>query len=463
VAKRVPTQKQLQTAVERLLDGRASEADRTLIRRAVEERRITLASGESSVAIGGDATDAVVVTGDRNIVIQGAAAAEAILELLLSVAQRRRRELRRGVNMAERPPEDFVARPAEFNQLLALLLESQGNTPVAITAALRGAGGFGKTTLAQALCWAARVTKQFSDAILWITLGENPGDFTGKVLDLVEKGTGERPGFTELRPALDALKEVTAGRRSLLVIDDVWNEADLRPFLRAGLDCSLLITTRIVEVLPSGARHVKVDAMKQDEAIDLLSRGLLTDGHEQEMRELARLLGKWPVLLRLANGALCCRVNSFDQPIGQALAWAREAYKRQGLKAFDAADPRQRDQAVSRTLGVSFELLTDSNRARFAELAVFPEDVDVPVITLARYWGRTAGLDAFETEEICAALSRLSLLRDFDAAAGRIRLHDVMRKYLIDQDTDALPAHHGADGQTWQRTSRTCGTTWCCI
>ena len=110
--------------------------------------------------------------------------------------------------MAEKPPDDFVPRPAEFDQLLALLLESEGSTPVAITAALRGAGGFGKTTLAQALCWDARVTRQFSDAILWITLGEKPGDFTGKVLDLVEKGTGERPGFTELRPALDALKDI---------------------------------------------------------------------------------------------------------------------------------------------------------------------------------------------------------------------------------------------------------------
>jgi WD40 repeat protein len=442
VGGRTPTPKQLQAAVERLLDGRASEADHDSIRQALKAGRITLAAGERSVAIGGDATDAIVVTGDRNIVVQGAAAAEVLRGLLASLTERPRRELRRGVNMAEKPPDDFVPRPAEFDQLLALLLESEGSTPVAITAALRGAGGFGKTTLAQALCWDARVTRQFSDAILWITLGEKPGDFTGKVLDLVEKGTGERPGFTELRPALDALKEVTAGRRGLMVIDDIWNEADLRPFLQAGLDCSLLITTRMVEVLPSRARQVKVDAMRQEEAIDMVSRGLSAASQEQEMRELAGLLGKWPVLLKLANGVLSYRINCANEPIDKAVAWAREAYSRQGLKAFDARNPKQRDQAVSKTLGVSLDVLTEAERARYGELAVFPEDVDVPVATLAKYWGGTARLDAFGTEEICAVLSGLSLLRDFDAAAGRIRLHDVMRKYLIEQNGPDLSALH---------------------
>jgi WD40 repeat protein len=441
MAKRTPTPKQLQEAVDRLLDGGATEADRDSIRQALNAGRITLATGEGAVAIGGNATDAIVVTGDGNIVVQGVGAG-VLRELLASVAQRQRRELRHGVNMAERPPEDFVPRPEEFDQLLAFLLDSQGKTPVAITAALRGAGGFGKTTLAQALCWDTRVTREFSDAILWVTLGENPGDLTGKVLDLVEKGTGERPGFTELRPALDALKEVTAGRRSLLVIDDVWNEADLRPFLQAGLACSLLITTRIVEVLPSSARQVKVDAMRQDEAIDLVSKGLHAEGYERETRELARLLGNWPVLLRLVNGVLRYRVIAANEPIDQALVWARELYRRHGLTAFDARNPKQRDQAVSRTLGVSFELLTGDRRARFEELAVFPEDMDVPVATLAKYWGKTGGLDASEAEEICAVLAGLSLLRDFDAAAGRIRLHDVMRKYLRDQNGAGLPMLH---------------------
>jgi len=46
--------------------------------------------------------------------------------------------------MVEDKPDDFVERPEEFNQLLALLLDPKREEPIAITAALRGAGGYGK-------------------------------------------------------------------------------------------------------------------------------------------------------------------------------------------------------------------------------------------------------------------------------------------------------------------------------
>ena len=54
-------------------------------------------------------------------------------------------------------------------------VDEQREEPVAITAALKGAGGYGKTTLAQALCHDQRIRDVFDDGILWVTLGENPG------------------------------------------------------------------------------------------------------------------------------------------------------------------------------------------------------------------------------------------------------------------------------------------------
>ncbi|MFZ1104160.1 MAG: hypothetical protein WAN86_15175 [Hyphomicrobiaceae bacterium] len=52
--------------------------------------------------------------------------------------------------MAPEPPADFVPRPVEFDGLKRRLLDAKGDA-VGITAALRGAGGYGKTTLARAL------------------------------------------------------------------------------------------------------------------------------------------------------------------------------------------------------------------------------------------------------------------------------------------------------------------------
>jgi hypothetical protein len=75
------------------------------------------------------------------------------------------------------PPDlrdDFVERPREFAALVDILLDRAHANPVAITTALKGAGGFGKTTLAIALCHHEDIVVAFDDGILWATLGQKP-------------------------------------------------------------------------------------------------------------------------------------------------------------------------------------------------------------------------------------------------------------------------------------------------
>ena len=76
--------------------------------------------------------------------------------------------------MAPDLPRPFVPRPREFEAVLNLLLDRTHQNPVAITTALHGAGGHGKTTLATALCHDDRVIEAFDDGIVWVTLGQKP-------------------------------------------------------------------------------------------------------------------------------------------------------------------------------------------------------------------------------------------------------------------------------------------------
>ncbi len=134
--------------------------------------------------------------------------------------------------MVDDLPENFVHRTAEFDELLSLLRDPKREEPIAMTAALRGAGGLGKTTLAKALCHDERIQEAFDDGILWVTLGENPGDLKLKVLDLIKVLSGQRPGSDSVEPASTRLAELLADRDILMVIDDVWDAAHLAPFLR---------------------------------------------------------------------------------------------------------------------------------------------------------------------------------------------------------------------------------------
>jgi hypothetical protein len=87
--------------------------------------------------------------------------------------------LRRGCQATRVPflapplPTSFVPRARETEELIRLLLDPEKRNPVAITTTLRGAGGFGKTTLAAAVCHDDRMIEAFDDGILWVTLGQS--------------------------------------------------------------------------------------------------------------------------------------------------------------------------------------------------------------------------------------------------------------------------------------------------
>ncbi len=343
--------------------------------------------------------------------------------------------------MAEDLPEDFVVRLAEFDSLVNLLIDQRHSEPIAITAALRGAGGYGKTTMAKALCHNEAIQDTFDDGILWVTLGENPSDLTKRVEDLIYALSGELPGFTNLEAAIARLTDLLADRDILIVIDDVWNNAHLRPFLQGGPRCARLITTRNLDLLPGNAQKIHVDAMRQEEAVALLSAGLAERDDFPAvlaaLNALARRLGNWPLLLKLVNGVLRNRTSS-GESLETAINFANRAMDKQGLVAFDERDASVRSHAVSKTLGATLELLSTNDRARYYELVIFPEDVNIPLVTLEKLWGKTGGLDELETEKLCNHLYQLSLLQSFDLAVRCIGLHPLLRTFLLETQRDNL-------------------------
>ena len=364
-------------------------------------------------------------------------------------------QVRRVPFMAPDLPKDFVPRPGEFAKLIRALLgprrarpvaiteagadseclsvvEPRRARPVAITAALKGAGGFGKTTLAAALCHDARIEEEFHDGILWVTLGREPADLVAKVTDLIETLSGERPGYCDLEAASARLAEELGERDLLLVIDDVWRASDAKPFLEGGRRTVRLLTTRDGRTLPPGARRVAVDAMARGEAVALLGWGLPAAelaARQARLEALAARLGEWPLLLKLANAALRRRIER-GEPLADALTYAERVLEERGLAGFDARNPEDRHQAAALTLDLSLAELTAGEQARFRELAIFPEDVAIPIAAVARLWKATGGLSELDAEELLERLFDLSLLARLDLARRELLLHDVVRGIL---------------------------------
>lgn len=339
--------------------------------------------------------------------------------------------------MAGPLPNNFVARPKEFDELVTSLLIGERDRPVAATATLQGAGGYGKTTLAKAVCHDERIQEEFHDGILWVDLGQAPGDATPRVIDLIEILTRDRPRFANAKVAGARLGELLGDQDILLVIDDVWTRFDAEPFLMGGARTARLITTRMQEALPGNARSVHVDEMRLDESLELLRSGLPSPGEEARLWDLARRLGRAPQLLALVNSALRQRCRQGDSVNG-AIAYVTTKLERRGVTGFDAQDKKSRENEVATTLDLSFELLDSREQARFHELSIFPQDAAIPLAMVTRLWGATSSLDEFETEELCLRLFGLSLLSDCDLKTRTIRLHEIIRSYLHSETTEKI-------------------------
>jgi hypothetical protein len=232
-------------------------------------------------------------------------------------------------------PDDFVPRPREFEQLLAHLCNTS-HTPIAITTALAGESGFGKTTLAKSCCHDARVHAAFPSGMLWVEVGQEPDTLVGKIEELILhlSGSQRRKILTDLNAATSQLAQVIGERRLLLVIDDVWDSTHLQLFLQGAPYCTRLVTTHLPHILPTTARVVSVNAMEQEEALALLSFGLPdTDAHTGTLRKLARLLGERALLIKLVNRALREQV-SVGSRLSDALDFVTERLAAEGINAF---------------------------------------------------------------------------------------------------------------------------------
>src|SRR5207249_4027432 len=229
---------------------------------------------------------------------------------------------------APAPAADHVSRTKEVANLKSYFLDANEQL-LPRTVGLHGFGGAGKTTLARLFCADAEVRAACRDGILWVPIGKNPPEPRAQIADLVIALEGECNGCTTLAGARSQLQAALNGKKLLLVIDDVWDEAQVRDLLEVSAQSARLITTRNTFTLPFEATLVDIGTMQEGDARRLLAAGLPA-GEETRFTALAHQLGNWPVLLRLANRALRRRVAQ-NTPLSAALDAAERDMNRKGV------------------------------------------------------------------------------------------------------------------------------------
>jgi WD40 repeat protein len=342
-------------------------------------------------------------------------------------------------------PDWVVGRPAELSIVVRALVGGRAGT-VGITTGLYGAGGFGKTTLAQMACADRRVRRWFGGRVYRVTVGRDvrgAAAVAAKVNDVIRLVFDVDAAFADPQLAGARLGSLLdAGPRRLLVLDDVWAAEQLAPFTEGGRGCARLVTTRVPELLAGRGTAVRVDQMTREQARALLTSGL-PPLDEAVVAGLLAVTGRWPLLVRLVSQILAdyaqvagdeSAVSAQGAVLLEQLAAGGPAVvdelRGDGGRGLDVGQPDQRARAVRATIEASTDLLDGQDAERFAELGVFAEDETVPFGLVARLWRATAGLDDLRAAQVCKRLAQLALVSQVSGPAGGVALHDVIRDFL---------------------------------
>jgi WD40 repeat protein len=317
-------------------------------------------------------------------------------------------------------PDGYFERTVELDQLRSRLLTGlSGSAPFG----LHGIGGIGKTVLATALARDLAVRRAFPDGIYWVVLGERADPVAAQAR--LARLAGLDADFRTVEDGISTLCQEFRNRRALVVVDDAWSAADAEALLVTGLEGRVLFTTRHALVLDRlRAERLPVDRLSPADARRFLAQ--VTRQHEPLPPEADQLIE--------ALGGVVLALALLGATITHGTSWS------QSLADVQRAGDVFRDESFAnqfKGMQVAWEALADEARRRYRELAVFAEDVSIPILTVGRLWRYTAALEQQDAEVLCNQLAQRNLLTLEDG----VRFHDLQRAFLQLQTSDSARAH----------------------
>jgi tetratricopeptide (TPR) repeat protein len=304
--------------------------------------------------------------------------------------------------------------------------------------AVQGLGGIGKTTLARAFCADCQVRRAF-DEIFWVEVGPENGEASVPQLmaSIGARFNDDLQHYQQLSMARTSLHRHLSGKRTLIVLDDVWHENVVEHFEWAGVDCRLLITTRNKSLVEDSQ---PVNKLTTDEGRTLLANLLNQPDLPHTYDALVTRLDGYTLALEIAGKWL----KKYRQPLATYL----QNLDKDEAKLFDHLQMSKTDKNanLARSLALTYDTLEEDDQTRFRRLGAI-----APASTFDE--GLLCALWELQADEIMIPLHTLldvgmldDVPRTHDDDTPRYTQHALLRAYAR-----ALLEQHGETAAAFNR------------
>nr|WP_222109216.1 BTAD domain-containing putative transcriptional regulator [Streptomyces cupreus] len=316
------------------------------------------------------------------------------------------------------PPAHFTGRTALADDLRRTLTD-----PGPTITVLTGMAGIGKSALA--LHAAHALTGRFPDGQLYVNLhGATPGMLpltSAQALAALLRDIGADPRSIPEHPdaAAALLRSMLAPTRTLLVLDDAKNAAQVRPLLPAGPGCAVIITSRSSLAALDGARRFPLTPLSDEDSAALLRAVSGRDDGIDAGHPLVELTDRLPLALRVVAARLAARRALTPELL------ARQLTATEGRLHHLEYD----DLSVRRSLAVAHDALAASDREADRDAALVLRRIgalDLPEYG-APLLARLGGIGTRRAEDALDRLVDVALLEE--TALGRYVPHDMVRDF----------------------------------
>ncbi|XP_019189986.1 PREDICTED: putative disease resistance protein RGA3 [Ipomoea nil] len=324
---------------------------------------------------------------------------------------------------------EIQGRESDASALISKLLQGP---PGPLVISIVGAGGIGKTTLAQLVYNHEQIKAHFPERV-WVCVSQSFDEI--KIAKaIVESTTKSSTDLSQLQMLLNKIQTTLSHQRFLLVLDDVWTEdyAKWEPFNNClkdlGNNCSgsrILVTSRkknVARMMGSVYEH-PVELISHTDAWSFLSRIAFSgrssreeEAYSEKLKEIGKQIAQKCQGLPLAVKVMGSVLRSKDTEEEWQTVLSQLDTKFSNVEGVETH--------LFPHLYLSYHDLTPQMKRCFSYCAVFPKDYKINVDSLIRIWmaqgylTTTNGSDHNEMEqkgrEVFGNLAMRSLFQDFE-------------------------------------------------